>query len=113
MLWSVGVRGEHLSERTSLGFFVAMVGVTLYKLVPKGPPQGERDHRRRRYSYSFGRRCLINSWTLLEGITSTKRPYTSCVCIYDISQRCDQKSGLKFSKPPFLFLFKRVVSTGF
>eukprot|EP00903_Cladosiphon_okamuranus_P012888 g12035.t1 len=39
VLWSVAVRGEYLSERTGLGFFLAMVGVTLYKLVPKGPPQ--------------------------------------------------------------------------
>ena len=43
MLWSVGVRGEHLSNRTGLGFLVTMVGVTLYKLVPKGPPKGERE----------------------------------------------------------------------
>lgn len=40
MIFSVSVLGEHLSGRTGLGFFVTMVGVSLYKLVPKGPPQG-------------------------------------------------------------------------
>ncbi|CAM9606129.1 unnamed protein product [Ectocarpus sp. 8 AP-2014] len=39
VMFSVLVLGEHLSGRTGLGFFVTMVGVTLYKLVPKGPPQ--------------------------------------------------------------------------
>ncbi|CAN0353917.1 unnamed protein product [Pylaiella littoralis] len=35
--FSVGVLGEHLGGRTGLGFFVTAVGVSLYKLIPKGP----------------------------------------------------------------------------
>jgi len=41
VLFSVVFLGEHLTMRTSLGFCVAMVGVILYKAVPKGAPEGE------------------------------------------------------------------------
>lgn len=40
-MFSVALLGERLSSRTALGFFVTTLGVSLYKLVPKGSPGGE------------------------------------------------------------------------
>ncbi len=58
VLYSVAFRAEHLSMRTSLGFFVAMVGVILYKTVPKGPPEGEGGMRRYIWRSSQGQPTL-------------------------------------------------------
>lgn len=41
VLFSVGFLGEHLGGRSCLGFAATMVGVGLYKLVPKRSPQGD------------------------------------------------------------------------
>lgn len=43
VLFSVGFLGEHLGGRSCLGFFITMVGVALYKLVPKRSPEGDVD----------------------------------------------------------------------
>ena len=42
-MFSVGFLGEHLGGRSCLGFFITMVGVALYKLVPKRSPEGDVD----------------------------------------------------------------------
>ena len=44
VLFSVAFLGEHLGGRSCLGFSVTMVGVGLYKLVPKRSPQGNADY---------------------------------------------------------------------
>lgn len=41
MAFSVVMRGEHLSGLTAVGFCITVLGVTLYKVVAKGPPAGE------------------------------------------------------------------------
>lgn len=43
VLFSVAFLGEHLGGRSCLGFSVTMVGVGLYKLVPKRSPEGDVD----------------------------------------------------------------------
>lgn len=40
MAFSVSFMGERLSGLTTVGFSMTLLGVSLYKLVPKGPPAG-------------------------------------------------------------------------
>lgn len=81
MLFSVGLLGEHLSGRTGVGFAVTMVGVTLYKLVPKGPPKGSL------FFFGGGGGGENEQGTYTPGFFNSAWPHPKhhshrCVCMY-------------------------------